>query len=103
MLTPRPSQTTARGDIVARSRRRPGRFNRDSMQDVIADIIDSHGVVILDGGMATELESRGADLNGPLWSAKALLETPQLIEQVHYDYYAAGADIAVSASYQATF
>ncbi len=73
------------------------------MQDVIADIIDSHGVVILDGGMATELESRGADLNGPLWSAKALLETPQLIEQVHYDYYAAGADIAVSASYQATF
>ncbi len=73
------------------------------MQDVIADIIDRHGVVILDGGMATELESRGADLNDPLWSAKVLLETPELIEQVHYDYFAAGADVAVSASYQATF
>ncbi len=73
------------------------------MQDVIADIIDRHGVVILDGGMATELESRGADLDGPLWSAKVLLEAPQLIEQVHYDYFAAGADVAVSASYQATF
>ncbi len=73
------------------------------MQDVIADIIDTHGVVILDGGMATELERRGADLNDPLWSAKVLLETPQLIEQVHYDYLAAGADVAVSVSYQATF
>ncbi len=73
------------------------------MQNVITSMIDSHGVIILDGGMATELESRGADLNDPLWSAKVLLESPQLIEQVHYDYFAAGADVAVSASYQATF
>ncbi len=73
------------------------------MQNVIADIIDRHGVVILDGGLATELESRGADLDGPLWSARVLLEAPKLIEQVHYDYFAAGADVAVSASYQATF
>lgn len=52
--------------------------------------------------MATELERRGADLNDPLWSAKVLLESPQLIEAVHLDYFEAGADIAISASYQAT-
>jgi len=52
--------------------------------------------------MATELAWRGADLNDPLWSAKVLLESPQLIEAVHVDYFEAGADIAISASYQAT-
>lgn len=53
--------------------------------------------------MATELERRGADLHDPLWSAKILLEQPELIQQVHYDYFAAGADVAITASYQASF
>ena len=53
--------------------------------------------------MATELEVRGCNLNDPLWSAKVLLETPELIRDVHTDYFAAGADCAITASYQATF
>lgn len=60
-------------------------------------------VVILDGGLATELERRGADLDDPLWSAGVLLKDPDLIRAVHHDYFAAGADVATSASYQATF
>jgi homocysteine S-methyltransferase len=32
-----------------------------------------------------------------------LREAPQAIEQVHYDYFAAGADFAISASYQASY
>lgn len=40
---------------------------------------------ILDGGLATELEKRGANLNHELWSAKLLYENPQLIKQVHFD------------------
>ena len=59
--------------------------------------------LILDGGLATELEKRGADLDDPLWSARLLLENPNLIRRVHHDYYAAGADVAVTASYQASF
>jgi homocysteine S-methyltransferase len=66
-------------------------------------LLDQTGVVILDGALATELERRGADLNDPLWSAKILLEQPQLIRQVHYDYFVAGANVATTASYQATF
>ena len=65
--------------------------------------LDQQGVVILDGAMATELETRGADLRDPLWSAKILLEQPDLIRQVHYDYFVAGADVAITASYQASF
>ncbi len=66
-------------------------------------ILRQQGIVILDGALATELEVRGADLNDPLWSAKILLEEPQLIRQLHDDYFVAGADVAITASYQASF
>ncbi|KAM7254174.1 hypothetical protein ACFE04_031856 [Oxalis oulophora] len=60
------------------------------------------GIAIIDGGFATELERYGADLNDPLWSAKCLLTSPHLVRQVHLDYLEAGADIILTASYQAT-
>jgi homocysteine S-methyltransferase len=59
--------------------------------------------MVLDGALATELERRGADLNDPLWSAKCLIEQPNLIREVHLDYFRAGADVATTATYQATF
>ena len=59
--------------------------------------------MILDGGLATELEARGCDISGALWSARVLREAPGAIEQLHYDYYAAGADCAITASYQASY
>ncbi|MEQ6279262.1 homocysteine S-methyltransferase [Kluyvera cryocrescens] len=58
--------------------------------------------VLLDGAMATELEARGCDLADSLWSAKVLMENPQLIYDVHLDYFRAGALVAITASYQAT-
>jgi homocysteine S-methyltransferase len=64
---------------------------------------DQAGVVILDGGLATELEHRGADLSGPLWSAEMLILNPGMIYQLHEDYFRAGADIGTSASYQASY
>lgn len=73
------------------------------MVDPLQSLLARKPVVILDGALATELERRGADLKDPLWSAKLLLEAPALIRQVHYDYFAAGADVAITASYQASF
>ena len=67
------------------------------------ELLAQQGVVILDGALATELERRGADLHDPLWSAKMLLDAPELIRQVHLDYYLDGADVATTASYQASF
>jgi len=65
-------------------------------------ILAEHPFVLLDGAMATELEARGCDLTDSLWSAKVLMENPQLIYDVHLDYFRAGAQVAITASYQAT-
>jgi homocysteine S-methyltransferase len=67
------------------------------------ELLARQGVVILDGALATELERRGADLHDALWSARLLLDAPELIRQLHLDYYVAGADVATTASYQASF
>ncbi len=58
---------------------------------------------MLDGALATELERHGADLNHELWSARMLIEAPEMIRQVSYDYLVAGADIISTATYQASF
>ncbi|XAR49026.1 Homocysteine S-methyltransferase [Bertholletia excelsa] len=60
------------------------------------------GYAVVDGGLATELERRGADLNDPLSSAKCLISSPHLVRRVHLDYLDADANIIISASYQAT-
>lgn len=60
------------------------------------------GFLILDGGLASELERRGADLRHTLWSARLLAENPDLVRAVHEDYFRAGADVGISASYQAS-
>ncbi|GLU08906.1 hypothetical protein SLE2022_257900 [Rubroshorea leprosula] len=60
------------------------------------------GQAVIDGGFATELERHGQDLNDPLWSAKCLVSSPHLVRRVHLDYLDAGANIIITASYQAT-
>jgi homocysteine S-methyltransferase len=61
------------------------------------------GVVLLDGGLATELEAQGHDLSSDLWSARLLADDPDAIRAVHAAYFAAGAEVATTASYQAGF
>ncbi|WP_313683326.1 homocysteine S-methyltransferase [Pantoea sp.] len=68
----------------------------------IAQALSQTDTLILDGALATELEARGCNLADALWSAKVLMENPELIYQVHYDYFAAGAHCAITSSYQAT-
>ena len=61
---------------------------------------DYHSLRVLDGGMATELERRGCDISGPLWSAHVLDTAPAKIAEVHLDYLLAGADCISTVSYQ---
>lgn len=74
-----------------------------SVFDPLLPFWEAQKLVILDGGLATELEKRGADLRDELWSARMLIEDPAAIRRLHFDYFVAGADVATSASYQATF
>jgi homocysteine S-methyltransferase len=60
-------------------------------------------VLIADGGLSTELEARGHDLSDALWSARLLVDAPQEIAAVHTSFFRAGASIATTASYQASF
>ncbi|ODR15062.1 homocysteine S-methyltransferase [Mycobacterium shimoidei] len=60
-------------------------------------------VLLSDGGLATELEARGHDLSDPLWSARLLVDAPHEITAVHLAFFRAGAMIATTASYQASF
>jgi homocysteine S-methyltransferase len=61
------------------------------------------GTVVLDGGMSNQLESAGHDLSDELWSARLLAESPEAIVEAHLSYFEAGADVAITSSYQATF
>ena len=72
-----------------------------STQDLTGLLANGKSLVI-DGALATELETRGHDLSHALWSGKTLLEDPDCIRQVHLDYYLSGADVGITASYQAS-
>ncbi|MFF9767703.1 homocysteine S-methyltransferase [Streptomyces sp. NPDC014636] len=61
------------------------------------------GTVVLDGGMSNQLESAGHDLSDGLWSARLLAELPEAVTEAHLAYFLAGASVAITASYQATF
>ena len=94
MRTAEPDSRTARPTFqLKRNRRRPpGVTSRDDLE--------FGAVRVLDGGMATELERRGCDISGPLWSAHVLDSAPETIAAVHLDYLRAGADCISTASYQ---
>ncbi|MGW3408562.1 homocysteine S-methyltransferase [Streptomyces sp. NPDC000888] len=68
----------------------------------LADALTT-GTVVLDGGMSNQLESAGHDLSDELWSARLLAERPEAIVEAHLGYFEAGADVAITSSYQATF
>ncbi|MEU6404818.1 homocysteine S-methyltransferase [Streptomyces sp. NPDC046985] len=61
------------------------------------------GTVVLDGGLSNQLEAAGHDLGDALWSARLLAEAPEAVVEAHRRYFEAGADVAITASYQATF
>ncbi|MDI3421498.1 homocysteine S-methyltransferase [Streptomyces luteolus] len=61
------------------------------------------GPVVLDGGMSNQLESAGHDLSDALWSARLLADLPEAVTEAHSAYFEAGASVAITASYQATY
>ena len=72
------------------------------MKSTIQDVLDKNKIMVIDGSMATALEALGANTKSNLWTAAALAEQPELVKQVHLDYFRAGADCGITCSYQAT-
>jgi homocysteine S-methyltransferase len=70
--------------------------------DPLGPFLSAGGALVLDGGLATELEKAGFDLDHALWSARLLRDAPEAVVAVHASYLDAGADCITTASYQAT-
>jgi len=73
------------------------------MRITLPSRLETGACIVLDGALATELERRGASLDGPLWSGHILAREPQRIRAVHLEYFRAGAEVAISASYQTSW
>lgn len=70
---------------------------------LLTQMVNDEGPLILDGGLATDLEAHGAKLQGdPLWSARLLHTDPQAIRDAHYRFLLSGADVITTATYQAS-
>lgn len=76
---------------------------RAAARDPLAPLLADGRVVVIDGGLATELEAAGHDLGDELWSARLLADEPEAIVDAHLAYFHAGARVAITASYQASF
>lgn len=68
----------------------------------LKEIFDRERPIIIDGGLSNVLESKGCDLNHKLWTAKLIIENPELLIETHLEYVNAGAQVIATASYQAT-
>ncbi len=58
------------------------------------------GALVLDGATGTELQRRGCPTDLPLWSARALLDSPETVRAIHEDYWRAGAQIVVANTFR---
>lgn len=56
-------------------------------------------ITLLDGSIGQELVKRGSGTATPLWSTSVMMDTPDLVGDVHRDYFAAGATIATTNTY----
>lgn len=59
-------------------------------------------ITLLDGGMGQELIRRSSQPPSPLWSAHVMMNEPEIVEAVHGEYVAAGAQVITLNAYSAT-
>lgn len=71
---------------------------RERLQKRLAE----KGILVLDGGMGTEILHHGVATTLPLWSAEALLTHPEVVQRIHEEYVRAGADILITDTFRTT-
>jgi homocysteine S-methyltransferase len=63
-------------------------------------LFSRESVVVIDGGLSTQLEVQGCRLGSSLWTGQVLLDDPELIEAAHMAYLDAGVGVLITSSYQ---
>lgn len=67
-----------------------------------ANLLQRERPVLIDGGLATQCEAMGCDIDNALWSADLLQSNPRALVDAHRAFLDAGAEIIATASYQAS-
>ena len=66
------------------------------------DRISAGDIVVIDGGMGTELERRGVPMHAETWAGAALVEHPDAVVDVHADFIRAGAEVIITNTFGAS-
>ena len=64
------------------------------------NLLNTKSLILLDSAMGTELQARECDISPPLWSARALIDNPDMVRQIHIDNIDAGADIITTNTFR---
>jgi S-methylmethionine-dependent homocysteine/selenocysteine methylase len=75
---------------------------RRGLLAALDDAVRGGAPLILDGAVGTALDDRGADTSAPLWSGRAPLDTPSLLEAIHSEHAEAGAAILTTCTFRTT-
>lgn len=99
-----PQPTRPVGEHPDRHHRHSGDLPRLAPTPTLSHVsnVAHPSVTVLDGGLSNALEARGHLLGGQLWTARLLRDDPEEIAAVHRAYFEAGAQVATTASYQAS-
>src|SRR5215467_1987646 len=79
-----------------------GRRRGMSATDVLFRRLAAGEVVIIDGGMGTQLQAEGVPMDNMAWSARANLEQPEVVQRVHEAYIRAGAQVIIANTFAAS-
>jgi homocysteine S-methyltransferase len=66
----------------------------------LSDLLAKRKLILLDSAMGTELQRRGVDISGPLWSARANIYKPDVVRHIHMDNIDTGADIITTNTFR---
>ena len=72
------------------------------MKESWQETLDSDEILLIDGGMGTELQQRGVPMDKVAWSGAAVLSHPHVVREIHEDYIRAGAQVIITNTFGST-
>jgi S-methylmethionine-dependent homocysteine/selenocysteine methylase len=73
-----------------------------SVAGLISGRLAEGELVIIDGGMGSQLQAEGVPMDEVAWSARANLERPDVVQRVHEAYIRAGAEVIIANTFAAS-
>jgi S-methylmethionine-dependent homocysteine/selenocysteine methylase len=74
----------------------------DSMENTWKEMLEGGDLLLIDGGMGTELQRRSVPMDKVAWSGAAVLTHPDVVRETHADYIRAGAKVIITNTFGAT-